>query len=190
MTTVGVLALQGAVTEHLDQLRALGVRAVAVRQPEALATLDGLIIPGGESTTISRLIGQYQLTAAIQRFARQRPVMGTCAGLILCARDLQPADPRVTPLGLIDITVTRNGFGRQVDSFETMLAIPPIGDAVPAVFIRAPYILAAGDGVTVLARVDDRIVMAEQGNVLVTAFHPELTPDTRILQWFLRKIPR
>lgn len=188
MKTVGVLALQGAVSEHIHMLERLGVKAIAVKQPADLAMIDGLIIPGGESTAISRLIQQNQLFDVIRDFAHTHPVMGTCAGLILCAKQIEHSDGKVTPLELIDITVERNGFGRQIDSFETQLSVTQIGDNIPAVFIRAPFIQSVGEGVNVLATVDNKIVMAEQDHILVSAFHPELTADTRIFEYFVSKL--
>lgn len=187
MKTVGVLALQGAVSEHISMLERLNVKAIAVKHTFDLAMIDGLIIPGGESTAISRLIQQNQLYDAIRDFAQTHPVMGTCAGLILCAKQIMNSDGKVIPLELIDITVERNGFGRQIDSFETLLSVKQIGGEIPAVFIRAPFIQSVGDDVDILATVDDKIVMAEQGNILVSAFHPELAPDTRIFEYFLKK---
>lgn len=188
MKTVGVLALQGAVSEHLQMLTRLQVNAIAVKQVADLEKIDGLIIPGGESTAISRLIQQHSLYEKIQQFAKDHPVMGTCAGLILCAKHIVNSDDKVKPLGLIDITVERNGFGRQVDSFETALEVAGMTTTIPAVFIRAPFIQAVGEGVKVLAKVDDKIVMAEQGNILVMAFHPELTNDTQLFEYFIKKI--
>ncbi|MFD1259359.1 pyridoxal 5'-phosphate synthase glutaminase subunit PdxT [Entomomonas asaccharolytica] len=188
MKTVGVLALQGAIAEHLQMLEQLQVKGVPVKHVDDLANIDGLIIPGGESTAISRLIQQHGLYEKIQQFAKQYPVMGTCAGLILCGKNIVNSDGKVMPLGLIDITVERNGFGRQVDSFEAVLSVKGIVETIPAVFIRAPFIQAVGEGVKVLATVEDKIVMAEQGNILVMAFHPELTKDTQIVEYFIRKI--
>jgi 5'-phosphate synthase pdxT subunit len=183
---IGVLALQGAFIEHIQRLRELGVDAVEVRLPEDVEQLDGLIIPGGESTTIGKLMDAYQLYEPVKRLAAQgKPVWGTCAGMIMLAADIDGSDqPR---LGLMDIGVDRNAFGRQVDSFEAELAIDGF-DQRPfhAVFIRAPVLTRAGEGVHVLARLPDgRIVAAEQGNLLVTAFHPELTGDPRFHQHFL-----
>ena len=188
MKTVGVLALQGAVTEHIQMLERSGVKGVAIKYPADLDEIDGLIIPGGESTAISRLIQQNGLYEPIQRFALSHPVMGTCAGLILCANDIVHSDGKVIPLELMDMAVERNGFGRQIDSFETNLSVKTIGDDVPAVFIRAPFIQSVGENVDVLATIDNKIVMAEQGNVLVMAFHPELTTDTRIVEYFIKKM--
>lgn len=188
MKTVGVLALQGAIAEHLQMLERLQVKGVPVKHVDDLEDIDGLIIPGGESTAISRLIQQHGLYEKIQQFAKQHPVMGTCAGLILCGKNIVNSDGKAMPLGLIDITVERNGFGRQVDSFEAVLSVKGIAETIPAVFIRAPFIQSVGDGVQVLATIEDKIVMAEQGNILVMAFHPELTNDTQIFEYFIKKI--
>lgn len=188
MKTVGVLALQGAISEHVKMLKQLGVQAIPVKSVNDLVLVNGLIIPGGESTAISRLIQQSGFYEAIQKFAGTKPVMGTCAGLILCSKRISHADGKVVPLGLIDITVERNGFGRQVDSFETFLTVRGIVKPVPAVFIRAPFILEVADGVKILATIDNKIVMAEQGNILVMAFHPELTADTKIFEYFIDKL--
>ncbi len=203
MRRVGVLALQGAVSEHLAMAEKAGMRGVPVKRPETLEEVDGLIIPGGESTAISRLIRQNRLFDPIRDFARTRPVLGTCAGLILCGAAISgdgglPPGRREAedglvregpePLGLLDIDVSRNGFGRQVDSFETMLAMENVGQDVQAIFIRAPYIRRAGEGVRVLAEVEGKIVAAESGNVLVTAFHPELGEDLRVFGYFRGKM--
>lgn len=185
---VGVLALQGAITEHLQMLEHLQVKAQPVKTAGDLAMVDALIIPGGESTAISRLIQQQGLFDKIQQFAKTHPVLGTCAGLILCASEIVQSDNKVIPLGLIDIIVERNGFGRQVDSFETMLSVSNIGDNIPAVFIRAPFIQEVEKDVKILSVYEDKIVMAEQGNVLVMSFHPELTKDTRVFEYFIKKI--
>lgn len=187
MKTVGVLALQGAVSEHLSMLAALGVTGVAVKYQQDLDGLDGLIIPGGESTAISRLIQENDLYEALQNFAQSHPVLGTCAGLILCGNRIINDDGKVKPLNLMDMCVERNGFGRQIDSFEVELDVKGIGKNIPAVFIRAPYIASVGDDVEVLAYVDDKIVMAKQGKTLVMAFHPELTDDTRIFEFFINQ---
>ena len=187
MARVGVLALQGAVSEHLDMARRAGADSLAVNSPDDLARSDALVIPGGESTAISRLIRQNGLQDPIRAFARSHPVLGTCAGLILCGREISGPVNEPQPLGLMDITVERNGFGRQTDSFETPLVVEGMG-TVPAVFIRAPYIQKAGAGARVLASVDGRAVMAEQGNILVAAFHPELTDDLTVYRYFVGKI--
>ena len=186
MTTIGVLALQGAFIEHVHMLQRAGAQAVEVRRPEQLQGLDGLIIPGGESTTIGKLALSAGLVAPLREFARRRPTWGTCAGMIFLARAL---DHHAQPiLGLMNISVDRNAFGRQLDSFETDLEIPALGDPPwRAVFIRAPVVTCAGEGVEVLARLaDGRIVAVRQGHLLATAFHPELTDDPRFHTWFLQ----
>ena len=188
MKRVGVLALQGAVAEHMAQLARLHMVGAPIKTPEDLATVDALIIPGGESTAISRLLQQSGLHEAIQTFAKSKPVMGTCAGLILCGTTISGPEQKVVPLQLMECVVSRNGFGRQVDSFETQLHASGIGEDIQAVFIRAPYIEQVGKDVTVLAELDGKIVMAESKNVLVMSFHPELTDDTRVLAYFCSKI--
>ena len=198
MTRVGVLALQGAFIEHISMLRQLGVDAVEVRLPEKLDSLDGLIIPGGESTTIGKLAVQYGLVEPIRAMARDgKPIWGTCAGMILLARDI--GDGGHPPIGLMDVTVQRNAFGRQVDSFEVDLDVPALdavsepgekGRAFHSVFIRAPLIQAVGPGVKVLARrADGTIVAVQQGRLLATSFHPALTPDLRFHRYFLSLVP-
>ena len=182
---VGVLNLQGAVSEHITMLNSLdNVQAIAVKHPEQLAELDGLIIPGGESTTISRLIKQNGLFEPIKQFAQQgKGILGTCAGLVLCGKTTTYNE--VEQLALIDIHVERNGFGRQINSFETKLDVKLIGQQIPAVFIRAPYIAKAGEQVEQLAFIDEHCVMAKQNNILVCSFHPELTQDNRIMHYFV-----
>ncbi|HOM82892.1 MAG TPA: pyridoxal 5'-phosphate synthase glutaminase subunit PdxT [Armatimonadota bacterium] len=182
---IGVLALQGNFREHLAMLAHCGVQGSEVRTVEELAATDGLIIPGGESTTVGKLMARYGLDAAIrERVARGMPVFGTCMGLILIAREIEGSDQPC--LGLMDVTVRRNAFGRQVDSFECDLEVagfaPP---PVRAVFIRAPYITRVGENVEVLATFEGRVVLARQKNILGAAFHPELTSDRRIHQFFL-----
>jgi 5'-phosphate synthase pdxT subunit len=171
---IGVLAVQGNFREHVAMLRRLGADAVEVRKPEQLAGLDGLVIPGGESTTFMRLMGIYGLDEAIRRF--EGPIFGTCAGMIVLDR---------SHLGLVDVAVRRNAFGRQVASFETDLDVAGEDEPVRAVFIRAPWIDEVGPGVEVLAEVDGRPVLAREGRFLVAAFHPELTEDTRLHQRFV-----
>ena len=185
MVTVGVLALQGDFAEHEAILRRLGADTRQVRLPADLEGLDGLIIPGGESTTITRLIASYDLLEPLRGFGREKPVWGTCAGMIVMAKTATGLD-RPT-LDLMDIEVVRNAFGRQVDSFETDLEIDEVpGPPVHAVFIRAPLIESVGEGVKVLAALEGRgIVAARQGHLLVTSFHPELTQDTRMHEYFL-----
>lgn len=184
---IGVLALQGAFIEHEKTLRGLGATAVEVRLPQHLDDLDALIIPGGESTTIGKLAVTYGLLDPLRTFARTRPVWGTCAGMIMLARDIGRDQPLI---GVMDITVNRNAFGRQVDSFEVDLDMPELGaDPFHAVFIRAPLVTAVQNGVQVLARLEDGgIVAVRQGHWLATAFHPELTPDARLHAYFLRDV--
>lgn len=185
MTTVGVLALQGDFAEHATALRRLGAESREVRLPADLQGLTALIIPGGESTTIARLMETYALVEPLRAFAAKRPVWGTCAGAIVMARHASDLD-RPT-LGIMDIEIVRNAFGRQVDSFETDIAIEGIaGPPFHAVFIRAPVIRSVGAGVKVLARTaGQEIVAARQGHLLATAFHPELTDDVRVHRYFL-----
>lgn len=182
---IGVLALQGAFREHCQMLGRCGVEAAEIRNANELDEVAGLILPGGESTTIGKLLGDWGIMDKIkQRAAQGMAIYGTCAGLILLAKTIRNSDqPR---LGLMDITVRRNAFGRQVDSFEADVIIPELGaEPFPAVFIRAPLIEKAETNVAVLARVTDRIVMARQGKFLATSFHPELTDDTRVHQYFI-----
>ncbi len=187
---IGVLALQGAFIEHAKRLQAVGAEPVLVRLPEQLDELDGLIIPGGESTTIGKLAASYGLIEPLRAFASTKPTWGTCAGMIFLAKDI--GIDRQPILGLMDITVNRNAFGRQVDSFETNLTIAPLeGGPLHAVFIRAPVVTKAGDNVAILSALDDgRIVAVQQGHLLATAFHPELTDDTRLHQYFVQLISR
>jgi 5'-phosphate synthase pdxT subunit len=190
---VGVLALQGDFAEHIAVLRRLGVEAVEVRLPGHLEGLAGLIIPGGESTTIGMLAERYGLLDALREFGRHKALWGTCAGLIFLARDIGRAQPL---LGLMDIKVARNAFGRQVDSFEIDISIRGIDDSkrpFHAIFIRAPAIEEVGPQATVLASLPQdagphagKVVAARQGHLLATAFHPELTQDDRIHRLFLR----
>ena len=185
MVTVGVLALQGDFAEHEAILKRLAVDVREGRLPADLDALDALIIPGGESTTITRLMALYGLVEPLRDFARTKPVWGTCAGMIVMAKTATDLD-RDT-LNLMDIEVQRNAFGRQVDSFETDLPIDEVpGGPVHAVFIRAPLVRAVGAGVKVLASIDGQgIVAARQGHLLVTSFHPELTDDPRMHEYFV-----
>jgi 5'-phosphate synthase pdxT subunit len=199
MIRIGVLALQGDFAEHVAVFSRLGVGAREVRLPEQLDGLNGLIVPGGETTTFTRLMAEYGLLEPIRRLAEDgMPIWGTCAGMIVLAR--QAADLDRPGLSLMDVVVERNAFGRQVDSFEAELTIPALGqDPFPAVFIRAPIIREVGPEVEVLARLPDSaagraygsspdgaaVVAARQGHVLATAFHPELTDDTRLHRYFL-----
>jgi pyridoxal 5'-phosphate synthase pdxT subunit len=177
---IGVLALQGAFREHLSTLAAIGVEGVPVRLPADLDDVAGLIIPGGESTTMRKLIDRWDLRGPILDLAASgAPIFGTCAGMIVLSREIVGGDEPVLPL--LDVTVERNAFGRQLDSFEAELNVPVLGDRpVHGVFIRAPVIESVGPDVDVLARLDDgRIVAVRERNVLATAFHPELAGETR-----------
>jgi pyridoxal 5'-phosphate synthase pdxT subunit len=189
MPTIGVLALQGAFIEHVHRLREVGADAVEVRLPADLEDVDALIIPGGESTTIGRLMDWYDLRTPVTQMARDgKPIWGTCAGMILLARDVDRETRAQTQplLELMDITVRRNAFGSQLDSFEANLDMPDIAsDPVPTVFIRAPVVSDVGPSVEVLGRLSDgKIVAVRQGNLVATAFHPELTGDPRLHEWF------
>ena len=184
---IGVLALQGAFAEHIAVLKKLKAEAIPVRLPQQLEGLDGLIIPGGESTTITKLMVHYKLKHKIIELAKNNfPIFGTCAGMIVLARELSSSGG-VTPTGVMDIKVNRNAFGRQVDSFETEISIPVLGKKpLTGVFIRAPLIESVGKEAEVLARLSDgTIVATRQGKLLVCSFHPELTDDTRFHHYFL-----
>lgn len=177
---IGVLALQGAFAEHVAALRAIGVEAVEVRLPEQLEDVDGLIIPGGESTTMRRLIARWGLREPILALAADgKPLFGTCAGMIVLSKQIEGGEDPVLPL--LDVTVERNAFGRQLDSFETELNVPLLGDTpVHAVFIRAPVIESVGPDVDVIASLEDgRIVAVRERNIIATSFHPELAGETR-----------
>ena len=180
---IGVLALQGNFREHVATLRALGADAVEIRKAVQLAGLDGLVIPGGESTAIGRLVELYGFDEALRAF--EAPVFGTCAGMILVARDAVDAKPGQPLLGLADIVVRRNAFGRQVRSFEADLDVAGEETPIRGVFIRAPWIEEAGPGVEILAEHEGHGVLARDGRILVAAFHPELTGDTRVHERFL-----
>jgi len=186
---IGVLALQGDFAEHISMLKRVGVETAEVRLPEQLKSLDGLIIPGGESTTIGKLAVAYNLMEPLKQFGRDHAVWGTCAGAIFLSKDISRDQPL---LGLMDIKVQRNAFGRQVDSFETDLEIDELmkatGTEYPyhAVFIRAPLIESVHGKAKVLSALEDgRIVAAQEGHLLATSFHPELTSDTRFHEYFI-----
>jgi 5'-phosphate synthase pdxT subunit len=186
---IGVLAIQGDFAEHIVMLKRLGVETAEVRLPGHLAGLDGLILPGGESTTIGKLCMDYDLLEPLREFSREHVIWGTCAGAIFLSKDARRSQPL---LGIMDITVERNAFGRQVDSFEADLDIEPLkqltGSDTPyhAIFIRAPIIESVQADARVISRLaDGRIVAAQQGKLLATSFHPELTADTRFHQYFL-----
>lgn len=180
---IGVLALQGDFDKHLKALRRIGVEAFEVRTPQQLRQASGLIIPGGESTTVGKLMIRYGLDTAIrERTGEGMAVWGTCMGMITMAQRIEGSDQ--PNLGLLDITVRRNAFGRQVDSFEASVSFAPIGDTVIGVFIRAPIVTETGAGVEVLSTFDEKIVCVRQSNLLGTSFHPELTGDLRIHRYF------
>lgn len=188
---IGVLALQGGYAAHANVLRRLGAEVIEVRLPEHLALCDALVMPGGESTTIIRLLKRNHLDAAIiARANAGMPIFATCAGLILLSKRIDAgAEQGGQPtLGLLDVAVVRNGFGRQLDSFEADLNIKGLDAPLRAIFIRAPFIKDIGESVDVLTMVDDRIVMVQQGNILAAAFHPELLDDDRIHAYFLDKV--
>lgn len=186
---IGVLALQGAFREHIYALEALDVGAVAVRLPGQLDDCAGLIIPGGESTAISKLMESYGFyEPIISRHAAGMAVWGTCAGAILIAKNVEDGGSGQRGLGLMDIEVRRNAYGRQADSFEANLGFAHIGEAYRGVFIRAPWIESVAEGVEVLAKHDGRIVAARQGGLMATTFHPELTGDPRIHRYFIQSV--
>ncbi|WP_116204314.1 pyridoxal 5'-phosphate synthase glutaminase subunit PdxT [Amycolatopsis circi] len=198
---VGVLALQGAVREHVAMLESAGARAVPVRRPSELSEIDGLVLPGGESTTMSRLLETFELLEPLREaIAGGLPAFGSCAGMILLARQVLDGRPDQQQLGGLDAVVRRNAFGRQVDSFEADLPFAGVpGGPLHAVFIRAPWVEKAGDGVEVLATVPDpedppdgpradRIVAVRQGAVVATAFHPEITRDERVHRLFVELV--
>ncbi|AIQ21474.1 MULTISPECIES: pyridoxal 5'-phosphate synthase glutaminase subunit PdxT [unclassified Paenibacillus] len=180
---IGVLALQGAVTEHIVSIEKTGAVGVPIKRVEQLEEVDGLIIPGGESTTIGKLMRKYGFIEAIRDFSNQgKPIFGTCAGMIILAKQIAGGEPG--HLELMDIKVARNAFGRQRESFECDLEVKGIDEPVRAVFIRAPLINEVGPDVDVLTVYNDEIVTAREGNLLVSSFHPELTDDFRLHQYF------
>ena len=186
---VGLLALQGAVARHAEALAVLGAPTLEVRTPSQLAEVDAIVIPGGASTTMSRLLDTSGLREPLtERLAAGLPAFGTCAGMIVLARTVLDGRPDQRSLGAIDLTVRRNAFGRQIDSFEADLAISGLAEPFPAVFIRAPFVESMGDDVDVLASVGDHPVLCRSGSVLVSAFHPELTGDRRIHELFLSHV--
>lgn len=182
---IGVLDLQGDVREHCQQLLRLGVDPIKVRYPEDLAECAGLVIPGGESTTVGKLLDRHGLIEPVRQAVREGlALLGTCTGLILMAKDIVGSDQ--LRLGVMDLVVRRNAFGRQIDSFETDLPLPQLGpEPFRAVFIRGPIIASTGPEVEVLARIPEGIVLAKQGKLLACAFHPELTDDTRLHSYFI-----
>jgi 5'-phosphate synthase pdxT subunit len=178
MVKIGVLALQGAVREHLKAVENCGAEAVAIKHKEELKEVDGLILPGGESTTMRKLIDKYANEG--------KPMFGTCAGLILLAKNLVGYDQ--PHIGVMDVTVERNSFGRQRESFEADLAIKDVAETFPAVFIRAPHIVDVGENVEILCKHEDRIVVAREGQFLGCSFHPELTEDYRFTAYFVEMV--
>ena len=187
---VGVLALQGAYASHLQTFASIGVEVLEVRTPEDLETIDRLVIPGGESTTISMLLDSNGMRVPIQEsISEGMPVFGTCAGMIVLAREVLDGRDDQKPLGAIDITVRRNAFGRQVDSFESEIEVSGLDEPFPSVFIRAPIVESIGEGVEVYARVDEKIVLCGTDSILVASFHPELSNDARIHEMFLSLEP-
>lgn len=189
---IGVLALQGAFIEHIELIKRIGVEAAEVRLPDQLKTADGLIIPGGESTTMAKLAAMYNLIEPLKRFARRKVVWGTCAGMILMAKEVV-GETQPPPLQVMDIVVERNAFGRQVNSFETDIEVYGSNDEDPwlfhTIFIRAPKLIEVRGNAAVMARLPDGTpVAARQGKLLATAFHPELSGDDRFHRYFLRLV--
>ncbi|WEK54317.1 MAG: pyridoxal 5'-phosphate synthase glutaminase subunit PdxT [Candidatus Cohnella colombiensis] len=181
---IGVLALQGAVAEHIRSIRLAGGQGIEVKRTEQLADIDGLIIPGGESTTIGKLMRKYDFIEAIKQFSEAgKPIFGTCAGLIVLAKQLDSGEE--PHLKLMDMTVSRNAFGRQRESFETDLEVKGIDTPIRAVFIRAPLIREVGAQVDILSTYEGEIVTARQGHLLASSYHPELTDDYRLHQYFI-----
>lgn len=186
---IGVLAMQGAYREHLQMLKTLGVEAIDVRYEQDIDNIDGLIIPGGESTTMGKLIKTLGLYDKLKsRIQNGMPVWGTCAGMILLAKNI--VNESYNHLAVMDINVRRNAYGRQLGSFETKAPVNGIGDDIDMVFIRAPYIESVGENIEVLSTVDGNIVAAQEGNMLVTSFHPELTEDLRVHKYFINIVDK
>ncbi|CAG9610741.1 pyridoxal 5'-phosphate synthase glutaminase subunit PdxT [Pseudoneobacillus rhizosphaerae] len=187
MVKIGVFALQGAVREHVRAVEECGAEAVVIKLKDQLSEVDGLILPGGESTTMRRLIDKYDFMSELKEFAAAgKPMFGTCAGLILLAKRLVGYD--APHIGVMDVTVERNSFGRQRESFEADLDIAGVAENFAAVFIRGPHIVQAGENVEVLAKYDGRIVAAREGQFLGCSFHPELTDDHRMTAYFINMV--
>ncbi|MBA4537675.1 pyridoxal 5'-phosphate synthase glutaminase subunit PdxT [Bacillus aquiflavi] len=184
---IGVLGLQGAVAEHIRAIEKLGVEAINIKKKEQLEEIDGLILPGGESTTMRRLIDQYDFMDSLKQFAQnKKPMFGTCAGLILLAKKVVGnEEPHI---GVMNVTVERNSFGRQRESFEAELSILGVADHFNGVFIRAPHIVEVGENVEVLAKYNERIVAVREGPFLGCSFHPELTDDIRLIDYFISMV--
>jgi len=187
---IGVLAMQGAFEEHIEVLESIGVEAVEVKLGDQLEDLDGLIIPGGESTTIGKMLNRYNMLEILRKKGLSGfPILGTCAGMIMMSKKIEDGLPGQLLLELMDITTVRNAFGRQIDSFEADLEVPEIGDPpFHGVFIRAPVIKCADGTVDILARFEDNIVAVKQGNLLATSFHPEISGDARFHRYFIKII--
>lgn len=186
---LGVLALQGAVSEHINMIKSLGVEAIPVKTAKEIRSIDGLIMPGGESTTMGRLITKFELTDVIkERIEEGMPVYGTCAGMILLAKRIKNYEQFT--LGILDITVVRNAFGRQIDSMEVDLEVKGLDTPFHAIFIRAPVAIDLGSDVEALAALEEGIVFLRQGNVFASAFHPELGNDPRIHKMFIESVER
>jgi pyridoxal 5'-phosphate synthase pdxT subunit len=188
MKNIGVLALQGAFKEHVKMIESLGQKAIEIRKVEQLNNIDGIILPGGESTTIGKLLNDFQMKETLSnKIKNGLPVWGTCAGMIILAKKI--ANSNTTHIPIMDIEVVRNAYGRQLGSFSVNKKVEGIeGGDIPMVFIRAPYIKEVGDNVSVLATVDNKIVAARQKNMFVTSFHPELTEDLRVHEYFINMI--
>ncbi|WP_068677741.1 pyridoxal 5'-phosphate synthase glutaminase subunit PdxT [Oceanobacillus sp. Castelsardo] len=185
--TIGVLGLQGAIEEHVKHIHDLGLQSLIIKKTEQLGEVDGLILPGGESTTMRKLIDRYEFFEPLKEFSNQgKPIFGTCAGMVLLAKEI--TDSNTIHLNLMDISVKRNAFGRQVDSFVTKLDVKNLKQPFNAIFIRAPYIESASENVEILATYDGKIVAAKQDHILVSSFHPELTDDNRFLEIFVNMV--
>lgn len=186
--SIGILALQGAFAKHEERFHSLNIRTIQVRKPEELENCHGLVIPGGESTTLTKLMELYGFYGPIRDFAKNRPIMGTCAGLIMLATHVD--DKRVKPLQLLDISVDRNAYGRQLDSFITTVEAPFLGNGKPfrTIFIRAPQIRELGSEVELLMEFQETPIMVCKQNIFALAFHPELTDDPRMHQYFLKHV--
>jgi 5'-phosphate synthase pdxT subunit len=181
---IGILALQGSYYDHQNYFSKLGVSTLLIKEPEQLDEVDALVLPGGESTTMRRLIDRYHFMGKLKEFCSNKPVFGTCAGMILLAKEI--IDNQVH-IGVLDVTLRRNAFGRQIDSFEETILIEEIGE-VEGLYIRAPYIEKVGSGVKILGLHDGAIVAVRQGDLLATSFHPELTNDTKIGKYFINMV--
>ena len=187
MIKIGVLGLQGAVREHVQSIEACGAEAIVIKSKEQLDEIDGLILPGGESTTMRKLIDKYDFMGSLKEFAESgKPMFGTCAGLILLARNIIGYDE--PHIGVMDVKVERNSFGRQRESFEADLDIAGAAEDFQAIFIRAPHIVQAGENVEILAKHNERIVAAREGHILGCSFHPELTDDHRLTAYFINMV--